>query len=250
MEGLDQRTVLVTGAAGGLGCALCSALVSGGANVIATDKSAEKGHDLQQSIPSGPGSLRYCVIDQSDPSRIAECVETLKVPQHPIDSLVNNAAIYPTGSAEDMTLQQVRQVLDVNVLAATAFMRALAPGMRRAGFGRVINVSSITCDLGFKDLSAYVASKAALVGLARVWAREYGPHGVTVNAISPGAFRTDAESIHADPEGYNRFVLEQQSIKRRGTPDDFVNLALFLLHRGSGFLTGQNIRVDGGWVMQ
>ena len=94
-----------------------------------------------------------------------------------------------------------------------------------------------------------MASKGGIVAFTRALAREIGPDEVTVNTISPGAFPTDAEKIHPDPEGYTRLVLERQALKRRGTPDDIGNLVTFLASDGSSFITGQMIGIDGGWVM-
>jgi NAD(P)-dependent dehydrogenase (short-subunit alcohol dehydrogenase family) len=94
-----------------------------------------------------------------------------------------------------------------------------------------------------------VASKGALVGLTRALARECGEYGITVNAIAPGAFPTAAEAIHPDPAGYSQFILDQQSVKRRGEPADIANAALFLAAPESSFITGQLLCVDGGWVM-
>ena len=117
--------------------------------------------------------------------------------------------------------------------------------------------SSITIPNLYKNLnkaieldpeSALTHYITAMAALARVWARELGPDNITVNAVSPGAFQTDAEKIHPDPEGYNRFVLDQQALKRRGTPADFANLVMFLMSDAASFISGQNIRVDGGWV--
>jgi len=88
-----------------------------------------------------------------------------------------------------------------------------------------------------------------LVGLTRAWAREFGGDGITVNAIAPGAFPTDAEKIHPDPEGYTRFVLDRQAVKRRGTPADIAKALAFLASDDAGFITGQTLNVDGGWVM-
>ncbi len=250
MKRFEGRRILVTGAAGGLGTALCARLVAEGAHVIGTDVSAKKLAGLEASIASNAGTLTTACIDQSDPKAAGQAVKTVIATQGKIDSLVNNAGIYPKATAEEQDVDEMRNVIDVNAIAATSIMGAVVPDMRRAGFGRIINVSSITFSLGFAELSAYVASKGALIGLARVWARELGPDGITVNCISPGAFQTDAEKIHPDPEGYNRFVLDQQSIKRRGTPEDFAHAAAFLLDAESGFVTGQNFLIDGGWVMQ
>ena len=95
----------------------------------------------------------------------------------------------------------------------------------------------------------YVSSKGAVISFTRALAREVGPEGVTVNAISPGAFPTDAEKIHPNPAEYNQWILDQQSLKRRGTPDDIGNLVVFLASDASSFVTGQMVEIDGGWVM-
>jgi NAD(P)-dependent dehydrogenase (short-subunit alcohol dehydrogenase family) len=95
----------------------------------------------------------------------------------------------------------------------------------------------------------YVSSKGGVVGFTRALAHEVGPDGITVNAIAPGAFPTDAEKIHPDPEAYNRWVLEQQCLQRRGAPDDVGNLVVFLASDASSFITGQTVAIDGGWAM-
>ncbi len=246
---LQGRRILVTGAAGGLGSALVARLLADGAEVIATDVARDKLDTLERGLADTAG-LRAEVIDQSRPEAAREAVAALIDAHGPVDSLVNNAAIYPKSAAAALPLDELRAVLDVNAVAAAALMQAVAPGMRAAGFGRIVNIASITFALGFAELAAYVASKGALIGMARVWARELGPDGITVNAVSPGAFQTDAEAIHDDPEGYSRFVIDRQAIKRRGQPAEFAHLVAFLLDRDSGMITGQNITVDGGWTMQ
>ena len=122
--------------------------------------------------------------------------------------------------------------------------------MKERGHGRIVNVASITFFIGWSRLLDYVSSKGAIVGFTRTLAREVGPDGITVNAISPGAFPTDAERVHPDQEGYNRRMLEQQCIKRRGTPEDVGNLVAFLACDAASFITGQTIVIDGGWMMR
>jgi NAD(P)-dependent dehydrogenase (short-subunit alcohol dehydrogenase family) len=122
--------------------------------------------------------------------------------------------------------------------------------MKARGWGRIVNIASVTMYGGWALLSPYVASKGALLGLTRAWAREFGVHGITVNALAPGAFPTDAEAIHPDPAGYTRFVLDHQAVKRRGSPADIAAALAFLVSDEAGFITGQTLNVDGGWVMQ
>jgi 3-oxoacyl-[acyl-carrier protein] reductase len=165
------------------------------------------------------------------------------------DTVINNAAIYPSKPFEDFSIEEHQRVQRVNVDAAIVAVQAALPGMRARGFGRIVNVSSITLSGGWANLSPYVASKAALVGLTRAWAREFGAYGVTVNAIAPGAFPTDAEKIHPDPEGYQRMVLDAQSIKRRGHAGDIAHAIAFFAADAAGFITGQTLHVNGGWVM-
>ena len=115
------------------------------------------------------------------------------------DVVINNAAIYPAKPFEEFSLEDYQRVQRVNVEAGVVCVRAALPGMRERGWGRIVNIASVTFYGGWANLYPYVASKAALVGLTRAWAREFGAYGITVNAIAPGAFPTDAEKIHPTP---------------------------------------------------
>jgi NAD(P)-dependent dehydrogenase (short-subunit alcohol dehydrogenase family) len=107
----------------------------------------------------------------------------------------------------------------------------------------------VTFNGGWANILPYVTSKGAVVGMTRALARELGPSGITVNCVSPGAFPTDAEKIHPDPEGYSRFLIERQAIKRRGRPEEIADAMMFFASGRSGFITGQTLNVDGGWAM-
>ncbi|MCD0506220.1 SDR family NAD(P)-dependent oxidoreductase, partial [Bordetella petrii] len=167
----------------------------------------------------------------------------------PIDVLINNAAIYPSRPFEEYSDEELARVHRVNVGAAVQLTRAVLPAMRAQQWGRIINITSITLSGGWENLQPYVQSKGAMLGNTRAFAREFGKWGITVNAISPGAFPTDAEKIHPDPEGYSRMVLERQSVKRRGHPQDIASAIVFLASDEAGFISGQNLAVDGGWIM-
>jgi 3-oxoacyl-[acyl-carrier protein] reductase len=244
---LAGRTVLLTGAAGGLGADSALAFVRAGAEVVGVDIDEAKIAALEERAQGvGPGRLVIERLDLADLPALERGLARLGR----IDVVINNAAIYPAKPFEVFTHDEYTQVQRVNVEAGIACVRFALPGMRERGWGRIVNIASVTISGGWANLYPYVASKAALVGLTRAWAREFGPHGITVNAVAPGAFPTDAEKIHPDPEGYTRFVLEHQALKRRGRPEDIAQALLFLTSDRASFITWQTINVDGGWVMK
>lgn len=250
---LDGRHLLITGGAGGLGRTIVHRAAAAGAAVHVLDIAQEAGTALERHVNDDPavrGSVTFVPCDLADTDRLEETVASLAEQTGGIGILVNNAAIYPSKPIEAFSMEEFRAVQSVNLDAAVACTRTLTPGMKRAGWGRIVNISSITFYGGWANLMPYVVSKGGLVGLTRALARELGQHAITCNAIAPGAFPTDAEKIHPDPEGYARFVLDHQSIKRRGDPVDIANAVLFLASDESSFITGQLLNVDGGWVMQ
>jgi 3-oxoacyl-[acyl-carrier protein] reductase len=248
---LAGRVALVTGAAGGLGSATAAALARQGAMVLVLDLPASPADRVVAEIEreAGAGAARFVPADLADLDATRVRVAALAAEYGTIDILVNNAAIFPRKPLEEYTTHEWQQVHRINADAAFVCAQAVVPGMRRTGSGRIINIASITFFGILDQLAPYVTSKGALVGLTRALARELGPAGITVNAVAPGAFPTAAEAIHPDREGYERFVLDQQAVKRRGRPEDVANAVLFFAAEESGFITGQLLAVDGGWVM-
>lgn len=247
---LHDRRVLYTGAAGGLGNSTTHAMLGDGAHVVAIDNNLEKIRSLEEQCRSEHRDrLQIVHQDLADSDGLERTLASL-LDEGAFDVVINNAAIYPSKPFEDYSLNEHRAVQAVNVDAALICTAMALPAMRARNWGRIINVSSITFYGGWENLSPYVQSKGALTGLTRAWAREFGKWGITVNAISPGAFPTDAEKIHPNPEEYARFVLEHQAVKRRGNALDIASVIQFLASDEAGFITGQTINVDGGWVMK
>lgn len=232
---LAGRHALVTGGSGTIGRAIVAAFAAAGAQVTVLDR--------PDAAPvAGHGWLP---VDLADLAGAAAAVAAAG----PFHILVNNAAIIWNRPHEDFTLEEYELQIRVNSSAAFALARAVSPGMKAAGWGRIINLTSLTLNGEWDGYVPYVASKAALLGLTRGLSRELGPHGITVNAIAPGAVVSETENrVFADRlQEYNDFVLKRQAVKRRILPEDIAHLAVFLAGDGARMISGQNIGVDGGW---
>jgi 3-oxoacyl-[acyl-carrier protein] reductase len=246
---LDNRVAFVTGAGGGLGEGICTSLAAAGAALACADIDAGRAERIAARVRDEGGRARAFAIDVTDSGAIEEAVQNTIAEFGGVDVLVNNAAIYPRRAWTEITEEDWDRVLSVNLKAYFLCARSCHGSMKERGHGHIVNVSSVTFLIGFEMLLDYVSSKGGIVGFTRALAHEVGPGGITVNAIAPGAFPTDAEKIHPDPEGYNQWTLDQQCIKRRGTPTDIGSLVVFLASDASDFITGQTIAIDGGWAM-
>jgi NAD(P)-dependent dehydrogenase (short-subunit alcohol dehydrogenase family) len=239
----------VTGAGGGLGEGICTSLAAAGARVVCADVVTGRAEQIARQVTDAGGQALPLHADVADRESVDAAVRRSVAEFGGIDVLVNNAAVYPRRAWTEITEEEWDRVLAVNLKGYFHCARACYPSMKERGRGHIINVSSITFMVGFEMLLDYVSSKGAIVGFTRALAHEVGPEGITVNAIAPGAFPTDAEKIHPDPEGYNQWALDQQCIKRRGAPQDIGNLVVFLSSEASSFITGQTVVIDGGWAM-
>jgi 3-oxoacyl-[acyl-carrier protein] reductase len=247
---LAGKTVLYTGAAGGLGLETTLALLRARARVVAIDNNSVKVAALRDAAAvERLDGLTLSKLDLVDLAGLRAGLEKLSEQVGSFDVVINNAAIYPSKPFEQYSIEEFQLVQRINVDAGIVCVQAALPAMKRKGWGRIVNVSSITVAGGLANLSPYVQSKMALIGLTRAWAREFGKYGVTVNAIAPGAFPTDAEKIHPDLPAYEKHIYEHQAIQRRGRPGDIASALMFLASDAASFITGQTLHVDGGWVM-
>jgi 3-oxoacyl-[acyl-carrier protein] reductase len=249
---LEGKTALVTGATGGLGVAESEALARGGAHVLMLDvKGGDAVAEIEDRLPAGAGTVRFVQVDLADLGDAKARVQALDKETGGIDILVNNAAINPLKPIDGYDLGEFQRVQTVNATAAVALAQAVLPSMKRKKTGQIVSICSITLNGGWKDFTAYVASKGTLLGLTRSMARELGPWNIRVNAISPGAIPTPLEvEVWGDQlESYEKFLLDHQALKFRGSPDDVARALLFLVSDDARFITGQNLVVDGGWWM-
>ncbi len=232
------RHVLITGGLGTIGRAMAAAFATAGYRVTVLDR------------PGGaaPAGLGWLGVDLGDLSATQAAAARLAA-EDAVDVLINNAALIINKPHEAFSLAEYEEQIRVNSSAAFVLTAALAAPMKAKRWGRVINLTSITLNGQWDGYVPYVASKGAMLGLTKGFARELGPYGITVNAIAPGAVVSEAENrVFADRlEQYNAWVLERQCIKRRIQPEDVASLALFLASDAAQMITGQNIAIDGGW---
>ena len=243
------KTAVISGAASGIGQASAVRLAEEGAQIVVADRA--KAEETVQRIKAAGGSAVAVQCDISDPASVAKLKAEVEKNGGRCDILVNNAGIYPMQSFGDITFDDWRRVLSVNLDSMFLMAKAFAGGMRQRGWGRIINVASDTVSLLVPDFVHYITSKAGVIGFTRSLATELGPQGVTVNAIAPGLTRTPGtlgRNAAGDPthEGLFEMILNMQSIKRSEEATDLVGAVSFLASDDAAFITGQTLYVNGG----
>ena len=244
-----MSVAVVTGAGGALGRAIARRLAVDGHAVAVVDIDADAVEATRKDVAAHGGAVRSWTLDLRDADAVGEMFDMVALQSGGTGILVNNAAIYPNAPFLEVTPAEYDDVHAVNQRGYWLCAQAAARQMISAGGGAIVNIASIVTHGGWPGLASYAASKGAAVSLTRALARELGPHNIRVNTVSPGAFPAAAEETHGNPAAYNKFVLDHQALKRRGTPDELAAVVSFLAGPDSSFVTGQTIEVNGGWVM-
>ncbi len=240
---------VVTGAGGELGRAIARRLSVDGHAVAVVDIDTDSVEATRKDVEAHGGAVRAWTMDLRDADAVDELFEVVEIQSGGTGILVNNAAIYPKTPFLEVSTAEYDDVHQVNQRGYWLCAQAAARQMREADGGTIVNITSMVTHGGLPGLASYAASKGAAGALTRALARELGPFGIRVNAVSPGAFPTAAEEIHENPAAYSQFVLDHQALKRRGTPEELAAVVSFLAGPESSFVTGQTIEVNGGWVM-
>jgi NAD(P)-dependent dehydrogenase (short-subunit alcohol dehydrogenase family) len=250
MLDFTDKVVLVTGAGRGIGRAIALGFAGLGACLAANDVTPINLDETMRQIGAEGRRGKDYVHDLAKKMPVQAMVDEILQDWGRIDILINNAGVEPHASILDMDEWDWRRTIDVNLSGPFFTMQSVGRVMREQGGGVIVNIASIAGRaFGLRDRSAYVASKMGLIGLTREAAREFAAYGIRVNAVCPGVIETEMTAALRQNEAMLRKWLEDIPQGRLGTPDDVVNLVLFLCSDGAAYLTGQAINVDGGKVM-
>jgi 3-hydroxybutyrate dehydrogenase len=254
---MPPRTILISGAGSGIGAGLCEHLARSGHHVVATDLDASAAHAVAAAIVRAGGSAEAHALDVSSQASIEALFEALT---RPVEVLINNAGLQHVAPLEEFPMDRWELLIQVMLVGVARLTRAALPGMRAAGFGRVVNIGSIHSLVASKYKSAYVAAKHGLLGFSRVVALETADTDITINTICPTYVKTplvdrqiaDQARQHGIPEAQ---VVSEIMLKPmpKGVFISFEELAgitEFLLGPHARNITGQEIVVDGGWTVQ
>lgn len=248
-----DRTAIVTGAAHGFGRAICVALAERGANVWACDVLEDELHETARQCSNAGGTCITRVVDVCAKYAVDAFVAEAIAATDRVDILVNNAGgvLGQIGRPlEDVTPDEWQSIYDVNVRGAFFFAQAVAPSMKDARFGRIVNISSgAGLGISLTGIQAYASAKAAQIGLTRQLAHELGPWGITVNNIAPGFVRSNAATERqweSYGEAGQRALVDRIALKRLGTVEDIAYGVLFFASAQANWITGQVISIDGG----
>jgi NAD(P)-dependent dehydrogenase (short-subunit alcohol dehydrogenase family) len=239
-----NRTVVLTGAAGGIGALLVQRFIANGDLVIATDTSDEALAKLAARVNAGERLLTH-VADIADEASCAALADFARSAGGRVDVLVNCAGFFPTQAFDEMTLADWNKIIGINLTGVFLMVKAMLPLMRGRGWGRIINFGSGSMFSGVAEQVHYVTAKAGVLGFTRSLARVVGQDGITVNLVAPGLTLTPAAAKHLPPE-IIKAQIAARAIQRDEVGEDLVGTTFFLASPDADFMTGQTLNVDGG----
>lgn len=240
------RTIVITGAAGGIGKECVRRFLANDDTVIATDTSDEALAKLAEELASDRLHVRKAdITDEDDGTRLAQLAQEQT---GRVDVLVNVAGFFPVQPFLEISADDWRKIIDINLTGTALMCRAMLPLMTGRGWGRIVNIGSASVNEGVPGQTHYVSAKAGVIGLTRSLAREFGDEGITVNLVAPGVTITP-NAAKTLPKDIQAAQIEKRAIKREEKPADLVGPVFFFASPDADFVTGQTLVVDGGLHM-
>ncbi|MCK6615890.1 MAG: 3-oxoacyl-ACP reductase FabG [Ignavibacteriales bacterium] len=247
MMRLQGKTAIITGAARGIGKTTAELFASEGAAVILWDRDAEAGKAAELSLKEKGFTAEFMQIDVTSLESVTAAAGAVRQKFGKIDILINNAGITKDATLVKMTEEQWQSVLNVNLTGVFNCTKAVTPHLIENGYGRIINTSSVVGIYGNFGQTNYVATKSGIIGMSKVWARELGKKGITVNVVAPGFIAT--EMVNSVPEKVLQMMREKTPVGRLGDPIDIAKAYLFLASDDASYVNGAVLSVDGGLVI-
>jgi gluconate 5-dehydrogenase len=246
---LTGRSAIITGGSKGLGLAMAAGLASAGANVMLVNRNAAEGQQAAQELSQDFGiKAMSFAADITNQEQTEAMTQAALDAFGQIDILINSAGINIRGPIDELTPDEFRQVLDVNVNGTWLCCRAVVPHMKKAQSGKIINLASTLGLVGLSNRTPYTASKGAVVQMTRALALELAPFNINVNAICPGPFLTEMNIPIADTDDGKKFVVGATALGRWGLMREIQGAAIYLASDAGSYMIGSMLTVDGGWT--
>ena len=246
---LSGRVAIITGGSKGLGLAIGAGLASAGANLVLVSRTLEECQQAAEEVSAHFKVETLAVgADVTNQEQMENLAEKVLDRFGKIDILVNSAGINIRGAIDELSHEDFRKVMDINVDGTWLASKAVIPAMKKAGSGKIINLASTLGLVGLSNRTPYTSSKGAVVQMTRALGLELAPHNINVNAICPGPFLTEINKSIADSEEAKKFIVGATALERWGELSEIQGVGIFLASDAASYMVGSMVTVDGGWT--